>query len=326
MLHHSDSRDYVSKFACVLYSRTGCKQPQSVAFRRQRPQPRRILGLLLVKSLQLSKIPLFAGMAVAAAVLAGCVTPPERVEVAELPQGAPTVSAILTDLQQSDNEIRDFRGAVTYELYSPLLNGRQRFRGSVKFRRPYDLYVEGNHHITRIPIFKLMCVGEEFLMEFPGNRDENFYQIEGNQYEDVPFSVSPSLIAQEMFFPEQWNTLLDRNVRLVGYEALSGIATLHINESNTLRRQITVRRVDLDAPRWVMIRNDRYNETGALIAETTLKGYATRDGVVFPTFVDARFPTEETRMTMEMRNIRPNTDLPDEDFDIRDRARELRLL
>jgi hypothetical protein len=261
-----------------------------------------------------------------AVMLAGCVTKPQTVPLGEIPAGAPTAAAILADLERTDREIENFRGAVTYELESPLLDGRKRFRGSVRFRRPHDLYVEGNHHITRIPVFKLMCVGPEFLMEFPGNRSENFYQIEGNLYDDVPFSVAPSDIAREMFFSEDWAALRTRDVRLVGFDSVSGVASLEILDRGTVRRRITVQRAAGDPGRWVVIRNHRFNDQGLLIAETTLDGYMTDGEVVFPTRVEAWYPTEETRMSMELRNVRPNTVIEDSVFDIQGRARELRLL
>ena len=111
--------------------------------------------------------------------LCGCAGLGQRVELASLPDGAPTAAEILRDLAENDAPIANFRGAGTFVIESPEFDAVKKFRGNIKFRRPADLYVQGNHKITNIPLFKLICVGPEFLMEFPGSQDQSFYQREG---------------------------------------------------------------------------------------------------------------------------------------------------
>ena len=79
-------------------------------------------------------------------------------------------------------------------------------------------------------------------------------------------------------------------------------------------------------PRWVAVRNVRLAEDGRILAHTESSEFHELDGASFPAVVDAWFPTEQTRMRFEMRNIRLNVELADQDFDVRARAAELGLL
>lgn len=262
---------------------------------------------------------------IAAVVPLGCVSLGNRVGRAQLPAGAPKAGAVLADLAQNDEKIRTFRGAGTFTIESPDLEAIERFRGSIRFRRPADLYVQGNQRLTNIPIFKLTSVGQEFLMEFPGRRDQNFYQIQGAQFEDVPFSVSPSDIAKEMFLPERWGELSKRDVRIAEYVPETHSAVMQVGPSDHPRRIVELVRVDADQPRWVMKRDQRLSEDGRVLAETTLNDYHEIDGALFPAYIDAQFPTELTRMTFELRNVRINTEIAEKYFNVRERARELNL-
>ena len=77
----------------------------------------------------------------------------------------------------------------------------------------------------------------------------------------------------------------------------------------------------------MIVKNERFDIDGTLIAVAQLGNYGISDGLIFPLKVEAHYPTEETYMLLEMRNLRPNTDLDEKKyFDIQARARELRLL
>ncbi len=271
-----------------------------------------------------SVAPLFVILTLGLA-LCGCAGLGQRVELASLPDGAPAVAEILRDLAANDARIANFRGAGTFILESPEFDAVKKFRGSIKFQRPANLYVQGNHRLTNIPLFKLTCVGQEFLMEFPGSKDQSFYQLEGEKLDDVPFTVSPSDIAREMFLPESWGEIGRREARVIGFDPDKNIATLSIGPRAAPRRWIEVTRVNPEDPKWVVVRNVRLAEAGRVIAETRLAGYSAIGAAMFPTEIDAWFPTEATRMTFKMRNIQLNTKLPPDTFDIRGRALELRL-
>ncbi len=269
----------------------------------------------------------FKRAAAVAAVLAaaGCAGMGERVGRADLPVGAPSVDELLRDLAQNDTRIQSFRSGGTFQIESPDLEAIQRFRGFIVFERPDHLYVQGNHRITNIPVFKLACNGPEFIMEFPGSMDQSFYQVEGEQFEDVPFSVSPSDIAREMFLPEEWGALRPRDARVVGYDSQTQTATLAVGPAGAPRRVVDMVRVDAADPRWVARRDTRLKDDGGVLAITTLEEYTNVDGALFPTKVDAMFPTEATRMTFEMSRVRLNLDVAGEYFEVRERARELNL-
>lgn len=118
---------------------------------------------------------LCAGIAVA-----GCSTLGEGALGLDLPADAPSVQSILDDLERNDGAIRSFRAAGTFTLVSPKFDAVKRFRsGRIMFQRPSSLFIQGNHRITNVPLFKLISVGKEFLIEVPTNYKENHYQLEG---------------------------------------------------------------------------------------------------------------------------------------------------
>lgn len=256
---------------------------------------------------------------------AGCANLGEPVTRTELPLGAPTAEAIVADLAANDAAIETFRAAGSFVLESPKLEATQRFRGGrILFRRPADLYVQGNHRVTNIPLFRLTAVGDEFLMEFPTSKEDSFYQLEGEEFADVPFSVAPAEIAREMFLAEDWSALEADEVRVIDYDPAAETATLAVGKGRRPRRLVTVARVNPDAPAWVVIRNERY-EDNQLLAVTELGQYRVEEGIHFPAYVDAYFPTESTRMQFDLRTIHLNRPIDNAEFNVRQRAWELGL-
>ncbi len=246
-------------------------------------------------------------------VATGCARQAPRLERSLLPPGTPDVSAILADLAANDQAIKNFRAAGTFTLESPDLKAIKRFKsGTIAFRRPADLYVVGRK--AGLFAFRLTCVGNEFLLEIPG--EDPYYRLEGERFTSVEFSVSPADIAREMFLPESWGQLKSKDVRMTDYDAARQTATLEIGPKHA-----PTRRVMVEGPPWHVVQSDRL-ENGQVIATTTMKDYRPVDSVLFPAFIDARFPGEETRMTFEFREIRPNTKLDDSLFDVKGRARE----
>jgi len=253
----------------------------------------------------------------ALAGLTGCASLGERVEQQPLPPGAPDVAAVLGDLAANDAAVQSFRAGGTVWLESPELNGTRKFESSsILFRRPADLYVVGRNELG-MTLARLTSVGSEFLIEFPASKDEPYYKLEGEQVEGLPFSVSPSDIAREMFIPEPWNELKPREVRIRSYAPSSQTALLEIGPRRAPRRLVTV----VGSP-WVVVRNELIGPEGETIAVTTKERYHQAGGIRFPELIEAVFPAKNTRMKFDMRNIKPNAEIEDDKFDIEKRARE----
>lgn len=255
----------------------------------------------------------------ASLALAGCAGLGERLTSSPSPSDAPALAEILADLIENDNAIQNFRASGTFTLQIPELDGIRKFhQGSIAFRRPADLHARARHRVTGIVLFELTCVGKEYLLEFPTQPDEYFYESDGIQFTSVPTRVSPSEIAREMFLPESWAELRPKEIRMTAYDAESHIATLEIGKVRNPRRRILVKGVP-----WRIYQNTLFDEAGAVRAKTTLEDYHEIDGLRFPAKVDAVFPGEEARMTFQMRNIRPNAEIKESRFDIQSRLRRL---
>lgn len=235
-------------------------------------------------------------------------------ERADLPPGAPSTADILRDLQANDAALLNFRAGGTITVESPKLDSIQRFpSGTVAYRRPGDLYVVGRTRLNVIA-FDLKCSGNEFLIRFPTVSDPEqryYYRLGGEQFDSVPFSVSPDDIAREMFLPVAWNELRERDARVVAYDEAEGTAALQLPAGHGMTRRLEVR----GAP-WVILESTLIDQGGEIVARTIRNDYAEKDGVRFPAYVDTSFPGEDTRLTFEMRNIRINTELPSSLFRI----------
>jgi hypothetical protein len=231
---------------------------------------------------------------------------------------APSASEVMSDLRQNDERLVNFRAAGTFTLESPKLDAVERFpSGMIAFRRPADWCVEGRIRFNVIA-FRLKCTGDEFLMEFPTRRDENRYlnRLEGDEFENVPFSVSPSDIAHELFMPIGAEAESVRRVRIDSYDSDTRTAVLSMRQrSESLGVELT-RRVTVTGPPWILVKSELIGEDGATLAESSRAGYEVISGVRFPSFLEAWFPGERTRMTFELRNVRVNTELDDSLFRI----------
>ncbi len=238
----------------------------------------------------------------------------------------PSVEMILADLEANGRLIQSFRGGGAFVVESPKIDGKKRkFRGRLKFQRPNSLAVQGTKLGGAVIVFRMISVGEQFLMEFPGNREESFYQLEGEEFERVDFSVSPSDIVREMFLPEDWSSVRRRNLQVDGLDEETGVLLVEMQRRDRLHRRMEMQRAGGEDGRWVITRDMRFDSDGEVLAITELTNYSSKGDALFPGKVDAFFPTEDTRMTFMMRNIVLNAEIDASTFDILARARELNL-
>lgn len=244
---------------------------------------------------------LFAG-------LVGCVRTGQRVQPGLPPAHAPAIKEILADLAANDAAIASFSADGTCTVQFPELRSTERFQGRVAFRKPAQLFVKGRHRATGSVLMTMTCVGDEYLLNFP-SRGECYYQFHGYPGQDAPLAVSPSAIVSEMFFGEEWAKIGAREARIVQYDAEQGRATVVIGPVRHASRRIVVQ-----GPPWVIVENEQLDADGNQVALTTRDQYRLLDGIRFPSRVDVQFPSDNTRMTFEMRNIRLNVVLDESLF------------
>ena len=255
----------------------------------------------------------------ACVVAAGCASLGQRVERGTSPLGGTQdVEIILHDLAANDTAVQNFKATGAFTLESPEFEAVKVFKlGRIFFRRPDELCVEGRKY-GGSTVFRLTCVGSQFLIEFPFSRDDPYYQLEGEHFDSVPFSVSPSDIAREMFFPEAWADIKPRKVRMTDHPD-DGPVVLEIPRRSYRRRLVVV------GPPWDVVRSERLDKRGRVVAVTSKRDHRIEGGVRFPAYIAVHFPGEQTRMTFTIRRVFVNTDLDDADFDIEARAREAGL-
>lgn len=267
------------------------------------------------------RVPRYAALTVACVVLGACGHLGPPLEQAAAAPGVPGVDEILSSIAANDRQLDGFRAAGTFSLESPERPGVDRFgQSTVLFRKPGNLHVVGRKLAFPTPLFRLTCVGEEYLIEFPTEKQYH-YEVKAKRFGSVPFPVSPSDVVREMFFSEDWDALGTRHVRLVSYDAGTRTAQLEVMDSG-LRRRVR-RRLEVTGVPWVVTRSALLDKSGNTIAVTSKSGYRDVDGVRFPARVEAEFPGENTRMTLDLRSVKLNPPFARADFDIEEIKRRL---
>lgn len=231
-----------------------------------------------------------------------------RPERGVLPPGTPDARDILHDLAANDARIRTFYEANTVlTLVSSKLKAKQVVHAEVAFERPDKLYIVGRQRAFRTVAFRLVSVGPEYAVEVPRDR-EFFFSREGERIKGVPFAVSPSEIARELFLPEDWERIDAEMARVTAYDPATGQATLLLGPHRRPARRIEVGRPDAGAP-WVVFKSERLDARGRVYARSVRTAYGVWDGLWFPRSIVADFPGQQTQVRIEqMDNPRFNSD------------------
>ena len=248
-------------------------------------------------------------------LMAGCVRLGTQYQPVILPPGAPTAQAILAELAENEAALHTFKATGKFVLQSPELEATQLLRESaIFFQSPASLHVVGRKMATNV--VELTCVGDAFLVVFPTEK-EYYYRPEGERVE----GQDASAIVREMFQPEPWAELAPRHVRITGFDPQQQQATLEIysgRRRNRLRRRLTLQGVP-----WVVIRNERFDREGQLVAVTTKAEYHEQNGVRFPAQLESTFPHVEAYMRFTMRRVWVNEELDQGDFAMTKRVEAL---
>ena len=175
-------------------------------------------------------------------------------------------------------------------------------RGFVAFAAPGKLRVQG-YAALGVDAVDLISVGRSFMLEIP-SQNKIFFEREGLAIDAVPFAVSPSDIALELFRPIEWDAIDPADVRVV--QKGEGEAVFECR-GHDVTRIITV-----DAW-WRVTRRERY-DNGRITCTTTLTDYADVEGIPFPGRIELLYPAERTYLDMRLSRIRLNDDLNPELF------------
>jgi outer membrane lipoprotein-sorting protein len=210
------------------------------------------------------------------------------------------VQQAVNTLAARQDALKNFKAKVAFTIESPDLERRQRSRGNLAVEMPDKLRLVSSGAFGR-KLFDLISVGKSFLLYFPSER-KVFFEKEGVEVESLPFSVSPSDIAGELFLPEDWGSADLDDLRLVSQSGRR--MTFEVCSDGRVRRRLSVQ-----PPRWLLVRNELYGEDGALRAVTVLGRYRQIQGIWLPTHLDAHYPLRETRLVMRISRVEVNTQL-----------------
>ena len=196
--------------------------------------------------------------------------------------------------------LQNFKARVKFTLESPDLEKRQKFRGNLAVEMPDQLRLVSSGAFGR-KLFDLVSVGKSFLLYFPSEQ-KVFFEKEGVEVESLPFSVSPSDIARELFLPEDWDRINMDDVRLIspGGKRMA----IAIYSGGRLKRKLWIER-----PQWLLVRDELYAEDGTLRAVTVLGRYRQVQEMWVPTYLEAHYPLHDTRMVMNLGKIKVNSHL-----------------
>jgi outer membrane lipoprotein-sorting protein len=196
--------------------------------------------------------------------------------------------------------LENFKARVTFIIDSPDLEKQQKFRGNVAVEMPDRLRLVSTGAFGR-KLFDLVSVGKSFLLHFPSEQ-KVFFEKEGMPVESLPFSVSPSDIVKELFGPEDWGNVDLANVRVLSPGGRRLVVALY--SGGVLKRKLWIQR-----PEWLLVRDELYAEDGTLRAVTVLDRYRRIQETWMPTRFEAQYPLHETYMVMNLGRIEINTGL-----------------
>ncbi len=210
------------------------------------------------------------------------------------------VERAVETLAARQTNLENFKARVTFTIDSPDLEKRQKLRGNVAVEMPDRLRLVSTGALGR-KVFDLISVGKSFLLHFPSEQ-KVFFEKEGLAVESLPFSVSPSDIVRELFGPEDWSNVNLENVRVLSPGGRRLVIALY--SGGMLKRKLWIER-----PQWLLVRDELYAENGTLRAVTVLERYRRIQETWIPTRLEAHYPLHETYMVMNLARIEVNTEL-----------------
>jgi|GEM_PF-6113807 len=238
-------------------------------------------------------------VALSCALLMGC-SYLQRRPIVVPPYREGDVERALEALAARQHSPDNFKARVTFIIDSPDLEKRQKFRGNVAVEMPDRLRLVSTGAFGR-KVFDLVSVGKSFLLYFPSEQ-KVFFEREGLAVESLPFSVSPSDIVKELFGPEDWGSIDPADVRLLSPGGRRLVIALY--SGGMLKRKLWIER-----PQWLLVRDELYAEDGTLRAVTVLDRYRRVEETWMPTRLGADYPLHETYMVMNLGRIEINTEL-----------------
>jgi len=249
-------------------------------------------------------------------LLAGCVRLGSPFEPVPLPPGAPSVDTILSSLAANEAALRTFRAAGTIMVQIPEIEATQISReSSLFYEAPGRLNIIGRRYGTRG--IELTYVDDAFLIEFP-TRKEYCLQDQAKSFE----TLSSADIVREMFCPEIWESINQRDVRITAFDEAEKTATVEF--WITGRHPWCKRVIKVQGAPWVILENVLLNENKEVVARTFKKDYHEQEGIRYPTEIESTYPGEEAWMRFIMRRVDLN--LPPDPllFDLAEREKELK--
>ena len=210
------------------------------------------------------------------------------------------VGRAVETLAERQNRLQNFKAKVKFSIESPELEKKQKFRGNLAVEIPDKLRLVSSGAFGR-KLFDLISVGKSFLLHVPSEQ-KVFYEQEGMEVESLPFSVSPNDITKELFIPEDWDRIDLADVKLISPGGRR--TTIAVYDEGRLKRKLW-----LERPRWLLVRDELYAEDGTLRAVTVLGRYRRMEEMWLPTYLEAHYPLRQTRMVMNLGSISVNTEL-----------------
>jgi len=248
-------------------------------------------------------------------LLVACVRTGPPLAPRPLPTSAPDLETVLHDLAANDKALRAFHASGEAIVASRHLEAIQRLpNSSLTYDRSDGLYLIGRKY-GGMRLFELVCDSRRCLTLFPTEKIYELLSLEESAQRHG-FDASPIDVAQELLFPEQWAKLSRGQLLLSDYRETAGEhhAQLQVQTGEgRLRRQVELLNSEATAGRWVARQSTRYAENSEeVLAVTEKRDYALVADVLFPRFLRADFPTQNSSIQFRIRRLDINDDAPAE--------------
>jgi hypothetical protein len=238
--------------------------------------------------------------------LGGCIHHREQAKAPPLPDGAPNLDALLSDIDSATSALQSLESTTYLRLESPAAEGVLSSRTArIHFRRPGRFFaqIRKGHYVARLHVDET-----RFIMEL-GFEKVFYHGREGERFEELVMQVAPSQIVRELFILEPLGGADSRRVRLSAFDPEQQTAVLNVYR--TKRKQTITRRIDMvQDGGWRIASVTVFDAGGTPVAVTQCSDYREIDDVVLPASVTATFPTHGTEMRYSLSTRKTKVNRP----------------
>jgi outer membrane lipoprotein-sorting protein len=216
------------------------------------------------------------------------------------------------------NAINSFQATVDMtpsigSVYNGEITEIKDFRAFILFRKPSSIYILGQYPVARTKAFEMVSDGADFKVFLPGKSlfevgSNSAPRTSKNKLENLrPEDFLSSMLIRPADPATETATSLDFVDEDNAFYVLFSIEKA-VN-GNPISRGVWFDRIDLS-----IVRQEVWDESGALVSDTRYSKWQQYNGVTFPAHIDINRPKDDYGVALEVIDMKMNLTLAEEKF------------